>query len=620
MKRLFFIYWILFLVISGCTKEKVSIQIAHLTDIHVSPGSDSEKNLEAVVRDINSLAVDFVVVTGDLTNTGSDAELLAAKSILDDLTVPYYAIPGNHETNWSESAGLKFNELFGNDRFLFSTDDYLFVGFNTGPYMKMGDGHVKQEDLKWLERVLDNSENKDKTLISMAHYPLAEGLDNWGRVVDILKEHDCRLALCGHGHRIKLLNFDGIPGVMGRSLTSSQFDAPGYTLVELRNDSGFIFNKQPTEGAGDPIISLNLFSPDTLNTMPATPRPDFSVNSQYPEVEVAFELKDTASIFAGPCLVNDSLLVYGNSLGYVKGVRISDKSILWENRYEGALFSTPVTNQKIVAFGNVKGEIIGLDAKNGSEVWKAEVGTPVLAEGIVDDNALYIGGGQTAFFKIDMADGSVVWRYDGIDGLVQGKPVLASNEVVFGAWDTHLYSLDRETGKVRWKWNNGNNVQLYSPGNVKPVISNGKVFIVAPDRFMTAIDLKTGKAVWRTKKHQVRESMGISPDGMQVYAKLMNDSIIAMSSRTSFPKTLWTIDAGIDYDHNPCPVVAGEEWVAAATKNGLVTVVSSDGEDVLWKFKAGNSSINKLVPDDQGNLWLTLMEGRIMKLKHSMNK
>ena len=619
MRVLFFVF-ILAVAFFACKPTSESLSIAHLTDIHVSPGSESEKNLEAVVRDINSVAVDFVVVTGDLTNTGSNAELMAAKKVLDGLTVPYYAIPGNHETNWSESAGLKFNDLFGNDRFLFTTDNYLFVGFNTGPYMKMGDGHVKQEDLKWLRRVLDNRENKNKTLISMAHYPLAEGLDNWDKVVDLLKAHDCRLALCGHGHRIKLFNFDGIPGVMGRSITSPQFESAGYTLMELRNDSAFIFNKKTGLEPGDPIISLDLFSPDTLSAIPATPRPDFSVNSHYPIVEVAFELEDTASIFAGPCLVNDSLLVYGNSLGYVKGVRILDKSILWENRYEGALFSTPVTNQKVVAFGNVKGEVIGLDAKNGREIWKVDVGTPVLGEGIVEDNALYIGGGQTAFYKIDMSDGNILWKYDDINGLVQGKPVLTENEVVFGAWDRHLYCLNRETGAVRWTWNNGNSVQLFSPGNIKPVIANGKVFIVAPDRFMTAIDLKTGKEVWRTKKHQVRESMGISPDGMQVYAKLMNDSIVAMSSNTSFPKTLWAIDAGINYDHNPCPLIAGDEWVAAATKNGLVTVVSSEGEEVLWKFKAGNSSINKLVPDDQENLWITLMEGKILKLKHPMNK
>ncbi|WP_016777942.1 outer membrane protein assembly factor BamB family protein [Anaerophaga thermohalophila] len=618
MRKLFFAF-IVAIGFSACNSDSETLRIAQLTDIHVSPGSEAEKNLDLVVDDINALQPDFVVVTGDLTNTGSNAELLAAKKVLDKLTVPYYTIPGNHETNWSETAGLMFNELWENDRFVFSTEDYLFVGFNTGPYMKMGDGHVKQEDLKWLERVLNDDENNDKVLIAMAHYPLADGLDNWPDVVDILKKHDCKLDLCGHGHRLKLLNFEGIPGIMGRSLVTSQFDDPGFTLLELRNDSAFVFNKEPGESKGEPFFAFDLSSPDTLKAIPVSTRPDYSVNSKYPDVQVEFELKDTASIFTGPCLINDSLLVYGNSLGYIKGLRIADKKAIWEKRYEGALFSTPVTNGEVVAFGNVEGNIIGLDVSDGREVWSVNAGSPVLAEGAVENDVLYIGGGHSGFFKIDMSDGSVLWKYSDIDGLVQGKPALGKKEVVFGAWDRHLYSLDKETGALRWKWNNGTSVKLYSPGNIKPVISNGKVFIVAPDRYMTAIDLETGKQLWRTNEHQVRESMGISPDGTQVYAKLMNDSILAMSSLTANPKTLWTIDAGINYDHNPCPVVAGNKWVAGATKNGLVTIVSSDGRRVLWKYKAGNSSINKIVTDDEGNLWITLMEGMVMKLRHPMN-
>jgi predicted MPP superfamily phosphohydrolase len=106
-----------------------------LTDMHVNPGSASDTSLNQIVDEINRLNVDFIVVTGDLTNTGSDAELLAVKKALDKLTKPCYVLPGNHETNWAESAGLTINKLWGNDRFLFSRNGYLFVGLNTGPYI-----------------------------------------------------------------------------------------------------------------------------------------------------------------------------------------------------------------------------------------------------------------------------------------------------------------------------------------------------------------------------------------------------------------------------------------------------------------------------------------------------
>lgn len=608
------------LILVGCSSKSDTFTIAHLTDLHVSPGSKAEGQLNKVVNDINKLKPDVVFVTGDLTNTGSNAELLTAKNALDRLVVPYYVIPGNHETNWSESAGQMFNTLWDNDRFLFATEDYLFVGFNTGPYMKMGDGHVKQEDLQWLKQVLRKSDNHGKKLIALAHYPLAEGLDNWPDVVQILKEYNCRLVFCGHGHRLKLFNFDGIPGIMGRALNTPQFDNPGFTLVELKNDSAIVFNKEPGVEAGNPFFSFSLISPDTLTSLPKSSLPDYSVNSQYPDVKVTFEWKDTASIFTGPCLIGDSLLVYGNSLGYLKGINIPKKKVVWQQRYHGSLFSTPVFGKGILAFGNIEGDIIGLDAFNGKEIWKVNVGSPVLAEGVIEDDALYIGGGDSTFLKIDLISGDVLWKFSDISGLVQGIPAIGKEEIIFGAWDRHLYCLDKETGLLKWKWNNGSPVKLFSPGNIRPVIAEKKVFIVAPDRYMTALDLKTGKEIWRTNKHKVRESMGVSPDGKQIYAKLMNDSIIAMSSRSSFPKTIWAIDAGIGYDHNPCPIAAGEGWVAGATKNGLVTVVSSRGDQLLWQYKAGNSSINKLVPDEKDGLWLTLMEGVVINIRYPMER
>ncbi|MFO8001625.1 MAG: PQQ-binding-like beta-propeller repeat protein [Marinilabilia sp.] len=618
MMRSFFVCLLIIGVVTGCSSGDEGITFAHLTDTHVDPDSQSEEDLQTVVQDINSRNVDFVVVTGDLTNTGSNAELEAAKDVLDQLDVSYYAVPGNHETNWSESAGLRFNELWGDDRFIFSEGDYLFVGFNTGPYMKMGDGHVKQEDLQWLRRQLEKRKEPDQKLISMAHYPLAEGLDNWTDVTEILHDYDCLMAFCGHGHRLNLLNFDGIPGVMGRSIVVNDSEKPGYTLVTLRNDSAFIREKEVNEPA-EKRFDLDLTSPDTLDHIDVSPRPDYSVNDEFPDTRILFDYTDTASIFTGPCPAGDSLMIYGNSLGMVKGVSVPEGDVLWEQEYEGSVFSTPVTNGEVVAFGTVGGDIVGLNVSDGKELWRAEAGTPVLAEGIVEDDNLYIGGGQSAFMKIDMTDGDVIWSFDEIDGLVQGRPTLGQDGVIFGAWDTHLYNVDKETGELNWKWDNGSEVQLYSPGNIAPAIGNEKVFLVAPDRFMTALDLSTGDEVWRTDKHQVRESMGISPDGSQVYAKLMNDYIISVSSKTSNPKTLWTIDAGIDYDHNPCPIAANDDMVVGATKNGLVVAVSPNGEEILWKYKPGNSSVNKLVIDDNNRVWMTLMEGKVLQIKHPLN-
>jgi outer membrane protein assembly factor BamB/predicted phosphohydrolase len=591
------------------------VTFALLADLHVNPGSASDTALQLIVEDINNNNVDFIIVAGDISNSGSDYELQTVKKALDRLIKPYYILPGNHETNWSESAGLTYKRLWGDDHFLFNYNGYLMVGFDTGPYMKMGDGYVKQEDLFWLKRQLLEQNADNKTLISFSHYPMSDGLDNWLEVTNILKSFGCRLAFCGHGHRLTLMNFNGIPGIMGRTSLPGNSSGPGYNLVMLRNDTVQVCNKELSGLLSKPVVSLNYMRPDTLSKIAISRIPDYSVNQDFPNRSVVALLSDTASIFSGPCLVDDTLMIYGNSLGYVKAIGTVSKKIRWQLKVQGPLYSTPVASEGIVVLGTVDGKIIGLNALDGNQLWEVSTGKPVLAEGVIEDGSVYIGGGNPNFYRINIRDGKIIWQFDGIAGLIQGRPALSGSSVIFGAWDTYLYCLDKKNGSLRWKWNNGNSQKLYSPGNIFPVCSGGKVFIVAPDRFMTALDELTGKEIWRTNRHQVRESMGISPDGKLVYAKLMNDTVIAISTSESYPKTIWKVDAGFGYEHNPCPITTAGKTLLAATRDGVLVAINAETKKILWKYKAGNSSVNKIVPAKDQTFWFTLAEGKVIGIK-----
>ena len=104
-----------------------------------------------------------------------------------------------------------------------------------------------------------------------------------------------------------------------------------------------------------------------------------------------------------------------------------------------------------------------------------------------------------------------------------------------------------ETGALEWKWNNGKDRNMLSPGNCVPVIANKKILVVAPDRYMTAIDWQTGKTVWRDKSHKYRESLGRSADGSRVYAKTMDGEIVCVSTEGNEFNELWIADAVIVY-------------------------------------------------------------------------
>ncbi len=99
LKTLLFSLCLLFSLITS-----QAARIIVLADLHVLPGNECEAQLRLAVNEINQSNADAVVIDGDLTNEGSDEQLTNVKTILDLITKPQFMLPGNHETNWSQSA------------------------------------------------------------------------------------------------------------------------------------------------------------------------------------------------------------------------------------------------------------------------------------------------------------------------------------------------------------------------------------------------------------------------------------------------------------------------------------------------------------------------------------
>ncbi|TAJ13720.1 metallophosphoesterase [Marinilabiliaceae bacterium JC017] len=598
----------------GCTHQKKDkCRIAFLTDIHVQPGNAHETALCQVIEEINNGNFDFVTITGDLSNMGSDAELMAVKKALDGLTIPYHIIPGNHEYNWSESGGATYEKIWGADRFKFSFGNYNFVGYNCGPYMKMGDGHVKQQDLIWLSSALSQLDNEHGYTISMAHYPLDANLDNWPDVTKILKENNVNISFCGHGHRLKLMNFDGISGVMGRALIGRQADDIGYNIIDLKGDSVFVSEKLLGQES-QRKFTLSLSNTSVTDTLVASPQPDYSMNDKY-GITTSWDYQDVASVNGGVALHHRGAVIWGTSTGEIKAFDKKTKVMMWQKKVGNNIYSTPVIYKDLVIFGTPQGKVIALNVINGDQVWENTVNYPVFSEGAIDGEYLFMGCGKGGMYKMEAATGKVIWQYNQVGGFVQAKACVTNHEVIFGAWDKYLYCLNKQTGKLNWKWTNGHGAILYSPGNVVPVVAHNKVFIVAPDRHFTVIDLATGKQLYRTNGHKVRESMGLSLDKELVYAKLMNDSLVAFPTRNFDKGAKWVADCGFGYEHNPCPMVEVGDMVIGGTRNGVVFALDKATKNIRWKKKLGNSEVNKITIDADNKIWVTLMEGIIARIE-----
>ncbi len=285
-----------------------------LTDIHVTPGNENEKQLKIAIDEINKNNSDFVILSGDLTNEGSDEQLINVKKIVNKLTKPIYVIPGNHENNWSQSATKTFNDIWGDDKFVFETDSLVFIGINCGPFMKMGDGHIKQEDLIWLEDQLGKRCASGKRVVSINHYPIKDDLDNWQDYVNILQKYKTIIHICGHYHTYEYYKGGDIDAVICRALDMTHAkDGYGYTDFSIDGDSIHIYDK---------VLGQEKKLQWALPIRDNHPKFKYA-KTEKNVVPDGFSIKciyqDKASIFTR-LAVDKNAIYFGNSLGEVKAI------------------------------------------------------------------------------------------------------------------------------------------------------------------------------------------------------------------------------------------------------------------------------------------------------------
>ena len=590
--------------------EARPLRFAWLSDTHVG-SSTGEQDLAAAVRDINSLTgLSFVVVSGDVTEYGSRGQLRLAKSLLDELTIPCHAIPGNHDTKWSESGATDFARIWPADRFLFEQGGYCFIGLHQGPLMKMGDGHWAPQDVRWLRETLRKLPDPNQPIIFITHYPIDEGIANWYVVLDLLKQYNTQAVLCGHGHANKRYLFEGVPGVMGRSNLRAHAPVGGFNLVEIKDGTMTFSERLTGRETLPPWHSLRLRKHDYAADTNSYPRPDFSVNSRYPKVKPRWTYNTGYTIASTPAVWND-LAIVGDASGTVYALALDSGKVEWKFRAGNAVYSTPEVSDNLVVLASTDGNVYALKAASGQEVWRYPTSRPIVACPSIAEGVVYIGSSEGSFRALDLDSGRLLWQFDGLAGFVETKPLVYDGNVIFGAWDQHLYALDAKTGKLAWKWKGDRAGALLSPAACWPVAANDKVFIVAPDRKMTAIDARTGRQLWRTGAYVVRESIGLSQDQTRFYVRAMNDFFYAFSTGAPGPKKLWELNAGFGYDINSAMLAEKDGVVFYGTKNDLLYALDAGTGALKWEHKLGAGVMNTVVPLSATRVLATDFDGTV---------
>lgn len=606
----------------GLSLNGQSFRFALVTDTHVG-GATGLEDLERTVRDLNQARLaEFVIFSGDVTEFGSDQELREAHAALEKLEIPWYIVPGNHDTNWSESGGNSFLTVFGADHFAFEHQGVLFIGTSSGPYLRMAPGQVPREHLVWLDSILNERAADRKPLIFINHYPLDESLNNWYEVIDRLKNYNIQLSLCGHGHQNRLFDFEGIPGVMSRSNLRAADTVGAYQIIEYTpNQTTFTLRYPEAYTAEDPWLTVPMRDHQFHLQETSYPRPDFAVNEAYQSLRASqWRYQDASDLGAGFAHYRHTLIT-ANTAGQVYVLNTNDGTQEWSFQTNGKVYATPAVWEDYVVVGSSDHHIYGLDAATGTQRWSLRTDHAVLGSPLIHEGVVYIGGSDGVFRAIDVETGSLVWSFEGVKNYVSAKPLYYQDKIYFGSWGNDFYALNPHTGELIWEWSNGSSNRMFSPAACYPVGANGRVFIVAPDRYMTALDAETGAVIWREnpeKEHgiRVRESMGLSEDGSMVYVKTMDGQLLGYSTEADHMKRVWTSQLQLPYELTPSAIEARDGLVFVPSHSGLLSAVDAHSGQVRWQSKLSNGMINPLKVLPGKRIAVSTMDGVIELIKY----
>ncbi|PWB77655.1 MAG: metallophosphoesterase [Candidatus Methylomirabilota bacterium] len=245
--------------------------------------------LDALRHDLDGLAPDHIVITGDLTHIGLPDECQQVRRWLETLGSPteVTVVPGNHDAyirgRWEDTLalwtpymvsdpGLNIGEQQEPGRSFFPSvrmrGPAVLIGVNSArpsaPFFATGGLGTAQ--IERLGAVLDRTRRQGRFRILLIHHPPVTAMVAWRkRLTDgatlraLLARYGVEMVLHGHAHRSSvayLSTGSGAIPLIGVPSASSR-------RVQARRCGGYhIYEVRPSPGGWEISVSMRGYSPD----------------------------------------------------------------------------------------------------------------------------------------------------------------------------------------------------------------------------------------------------------------------------------------------------------------------------------------------------------------------
>ena len=228
------------------------LTIAQISDIHCGSPHFVGSLLDRAIVELNDLAPDVVIVSGDLTSHGFKDEYALARRYLDGIECEsIVVIPGNHD---SRNVGyVHFEELFGSRNSVLRVGDVTIVAVDSSE-PDLDNGQIGRGRYGWIEEQF--AEAAQLRVFVLHHHLLPVPgtgrerniVNDAGDAIECLQRAGVDLVLCGHKHVPYAWRLEDLFIVNAGTVSSSRLRGNGrpcYNLIEVDGTHVSVWRKYP---------------------------------------------------------------------------------------------------------------------------------------------------------------------------------------------------------------------------------------------------------------------------------------------------------------------------------------------------------------------------------------
>lgn len=621
------------------------LHFAQITDMHLSTERRClpQDLREDLTRILDHHSLDFIIASGDLTAGGKPAEFAALRQIFDDLPVPVYPAPGNHDDD-SGTDAVAYRHQLGPLHYSTDIGSLHLVVYDGEAWQREGLRSAgNQESFPWIASSIDAwldtdlaAQPADRPILVVNHFP-------WGdELYARLHQHRIIGVLSGHWHSSRRhLDAGGITHYATPTLCFGGIDQTprGYRVFDytdhvLRCESRSLTPKTLWPG----IDRVETPQPGSASCVPTADEwPQFHggprrtgsrVDGPTPELRQAWSASIDGGIHtAAPVLHQGRLMqtTWDDDDGRGAGVTALD-AVTGEQQWS---FSTAASVRHSAACMDegvfaltITGKLVALDHTDGALHWAYDLPHPdkrwVYSSPLAFEGRIFAGV-SSHLVALDAQSGVVHWVRDdlGCEDWISSYPSPATDGqhlvVAFYSQPTSLIVLDLATGATIWQRDGEKSNHVYST----PVIGDGVLYAVSGSA-LRCLSLSTGNLHWEcpVSLQRIQTTPALTDDYLilstgsgEVHAVAIDTGRIVWTWQVETHTPLFTPYLREGPTTLSSPVVAGDlVWVSAA--DGYVYCLSLQ-TGALAGLLSMNSPLGAAPLPSTDALWIGATDGTI---------